>query len=216
MVEKGDRREEKRKRIMQAALKIFSRKGYTPAAVDEVAAEAGIGKGTLYLYFKDKEELFFSTIMSVVEDLASMIQSEIPDGLSSVEALFRLVRLQFEFFSRNRDFFNIYLTILNYNLLSNYTDLFQSLVDKQKLLYEFEVEIVEKGKREGYIRKDIETGLIVSSFQGMIHDVVAKMCFDNTSVSFDVDEKAKLVMKLFLEGAGTSSGLYGRSYSKWQ
>lgn len=215
-MEKDDRREEKRKRIIQAALKIFSRKGYTPAAVDEVAAEAGIGKGTLYLYFKDKEELFFSTIMSVVENLASMIQSEIPDGLSSVEALFRLGRLQFEFFSRNRDFFNIYLTILNYNLLSNYTDLFQSLVDKQKLLYKFEVEIVEKGKREGYIRKDIETGLIVSSFQGMIHDVVAKMCFDNTSVSFDADEKANIVMKLFLEGAGTSSGPYGRSYNKWQ
>lgn len=207
MLEKSDRREEKRRRIMEAALKIFSRKGYTPAAVDEVAAEAGIGKGTLYLYFKDKEDLFFSTIMSVIEDLASIIQSEITDTLSPIEALYRLGKLQFDFFSRNRDFFNIYLTVLNYNLLSNYTDLFQSLVDKQKLLYDFEVAIVEKGKREGCIRRDIDTGLIVSSFQGMIHDIIARMCFDNASLSFDADERAKLVMKLFLEGAGTSSGV---------
>jgi TetR/AcrR family fatty acid metabolism transcriptional regulator len=207
MIEKSDRREEKRKRIIQAALKIFSRKGYTPAAVDEVAAEAGIGKGTLYLYFKDKEDLFFSTIMSVVENLASIIRSEVTDNLSAIEALHRLCKLQFEFFSKNRDFFNIYLTILNYNLLSNYKNLFQTLTEKQKLLYDFEVSIVERGKREGHIRTDIETGLIVSSFQGIIHDVIAKMCIDNAFTNFNADEKAELVMRLFLEGAGTSSGV---------
>jgi hypothetical protein len=145
--------------------------------------------------------------MSVIEDLASIIQSEITERLSAIEALHKLCRLQFEFFSKNRDFFNIYLTILNYNLLRNYTNLFQSLVNKQKLLYEFEVGIMERGKREGCIRRDMDTGLIVSSFQGMIHDVISKMCFDDASMSFDADEKAELVMSLFLEGAGTSSGV---------
>lgn len=49
---KGDddeKREQKRNKIMQAALKVFSRKGYSPAALEEVAREASIAKGTLYL-----------------------------------------------------------------------------------------------------------------------------------------------------------------------
>lgn len=199
---KNNRREEKRKRIMQAALKIFSRKGYTPAAVDEVAQEAHIGKGTLYLYFKDKEDLFYNTIMCVIDDLAGTIASEISDDLCPIDSLERLAKLQFEFFSKNRDFFNIHLTILNYNLMSNYTRLFQSLIDKQRALYEFEAGIVEKGKEEGSIRMDVDTGLIVSSYQGMIHDVVSRMCWSDLSSGFDAEEKAKSIMKVFLEGVG--------------
>lgn len=51
--------EEKKSRIIEAAAKVFARKGYAATRIAEVAVEAGIGKGTVYEYFKSKEALFF-------------------------------------------------------------------------------------------------------------------------------------------------------------
>ena len=51
-----------RPRISRAGLKVFAKKGYSKATVDDIAKEAGIAKGTVYLYFKDKPSLYISTI----------------------------------------------------------------------------------------------------------------------------------------------------------
>src|SRR5579864_3593070 len=59
----------KRASILDAARRVFSRKGYAEAAVDDVAEHAHIAKGTLYLYFKSKEELYLAALVS---DLRAM------------------------------------------------------------------------------------------------------------------------------------------------
>ncbi|KAB2910399.1 MAG: TetR/AcrR family transcriptional regulator [Hyphomicrobiaceae bacterium] len=56
----------RRKAILEAALAVFAEKGYEAARLDDVAAKAGVAKGTLYLYFRDKEALFESLIRSTV------------------------------------------------------------------------------------------------------------------------------------------------------
>ena len=137
---------------MQAALKIFSRKGYSPAAVDEVAREAGIAKGTLYLYFQDKEDLFFSTIMYVFNNLASLMRDNINENANPLEILKSLAYYQLQFFSQNRDFFGIFQTILNENLLGIHKRLFAELLKREMELLDYESKIVDRGKREGFIR----------------------------------------------------------------
>ncbi len=52
--------EEKKTRIIKAASRVFARKGFAGTLISEVAGEAGIGKGTVYEYFKSKEDLFFA------------------------------------------------------------------------------------------------------------------------------------------------------------
>ena len=57
-------REQKKERtkgaILDAALKLFTRKGYENTSIEELAAEAGVGKGTIYSYFKTKSEIFLA------------------------------------------------------------------------------------------------------------------------------------------------------------
>ena len=52
----------KRAAITQVAAEVFARKGFQGASVDDVAAAAGVSKGSLYSYFKNKEELFYATL----------------------------------------------------------------------------------------------------------------------------------------------------------
>ena len=200
-------KEKKRVKIMQAALKIFSRKGYSPAAVDEVAREAGIAKGTLYLYFQDKEDLFFSTIMYVFDNLASNMESNINESANPLEILENLAFCQLQFFSQNRDFFGIFQTVLNENLLSTHKKMFNEILKKKMDLLDYESKIVDRGKREGFIRKDIETQDIVISFDGMVGNTIKLMgCSGGAVAAVNVENRVKSIMKILLQGVADKKG----------
>ena len=197
-----ERKEQKRRLIMKAALKIFSRKGYSPTALDEIAQEAGIAKGTLYLYFKDKEDLICSTLMFVLDDLKHRMLQDIPQDLSSVETLKRIALFMFQYFAENDDFHNIYLTILNYNRVSNYTSLFERMLARKRELYDWEYQLVEDAKKQGHIREDMATMDIVMAFDGIVMNVIDQMFFHKEATTFDPQTKTEMVMQLFLDGVG--------------
>ena len=60
------RADDRPREICAAALQVFTDKGFAAAKLDEIAKRAGVSKGTLYLYFKDKEELFRAVIRDTV------------------------------------------------------------------------------------------------------------------------------------------------------
>ncbi len=195
-------KEQKRKKIMEAALKIFSKKGYSPAAIDEVAREAGIAKGTLYLYFQDKEDLFCSTILHVIDNLALLLQKNINEQMNPLEILKSLAFYQLKFFSQNRDFFGIFQTIINENLLSSHKKLFNLLLIRKQDLINYEINVIDRGKREGLIRSDIESEEIVNSFDGMVTNSIKQMgyCNNNVNTGIDVEKKVKSIMQILLDG----------------
>ena len=89
------RAEDRPREICAAALGVFAEKGFAAARLDEIAKRAGVSKGTLYLYFKDKEQLFRAvvrdTVVPNVENLRSgLIQTGLP-----FDALIRLFLAKF-------------------------------------------------------------------------------------------------------------------------
>jgi AcrR family transcriptional regulator len=83
---KWQRRADDRPReICAAALEVFAEKGFAAAKLAEIARRAGVSKGTLYLYFKDKEELF----RAVVRDAIAPNVQAITSAASSLDAPFR-------------------------------------------------------------------------------------------------------------------------------
>lgn len=74
-------KEEKRRRILLAAEELLAARSSHEVKLDEVAERAGIGKGTIYLYFRDKENLFFEVTMSGFEELCALIRGAVsPTG----------------------------------------------------------------------------------------------------------------------------------------
>lgn len=200
------KKEEKRKSIIEAALRVFSRKGYSPAALDEVAKEASIAKGTLYLYFEDKEDLFYSTIMYVIDNLSNLLQENIRDDMDPIETLKMHAYYLLRYFSQNDDYFGIFETIFNDNLLINFSKLFKSISERRKEMVDFLRRVVDRGKEDGHIRRDIPTDEIVYSYEGIInnalHQLAYGQCIDE-KVKFNPEEKVKSIMKIFLEGVSS-------------
>lgn len=97
-------RKSKMSLIFQAAIDVFSEKGFDKATMDDIAARANVAKGTIYYHFKSKEELFLFLVEEGVELLRDGVESKLMPELSPTEKLELIVREQINFFGQYRDF----------------------------------------------------------------------------------------------------------------
>jgi len=79
--------QEKELAILEAASRIFASRPFHEVLIDTIAADAGIGKGTIYRYFETKEELYFATVLHVVEALARELETRARAEASAVKRL---------------------------------------------------------------------------------------------------------------------------------
>jgi AcrR family transcriptional regulator len=95
--------------ILDAARAVFSREGYVASSVEDVAAEAGIGKGTVYLYFKSKEELYVAALARDIRVFADKAREEMESVPAFREKIEAFLRVRLDYCRAHEDFLRIYL-----------------------------------------------------------------------------------------------------------
>jgi TetR/AcrR family transcriptional regulator len=95
--------------ILEAARRIFARLGYAATNVEGIAREAGMAKGTLYLYFASKEEVFAAVLGSGLESLIDKTNEGMAAATTFASQLTVFLNLRMEYLQHNRDFLSIYL-----------------------------------------------------------------------------------------------------------
>lgn len=93
---------DKRTEILEAAELVFASRGYAAARMDDIAEAAGVAKGTLYLYFSSKQELFVSLLEARAQEYVRTLDSWLADIQSAEECMYVLVTLRGQFFVRNQ------------------------------------------------------------------------------------------------------------------
>ena len=83
--------ERTRHQLLDAALRIISRKGYSAATVDEIVAEAGVSKGVAYYHFKSKADMAMSILNQEMEALTASMQARATEAPSAPEALLAML-----------------------------------------------------------------------------------------------------------------------------
>ncbi len=96
--------DERRREILDTTVRLFARQGYTNTNLQHVADEMGYGKGTVYLYFKSKEELFLASVEHAVEKLAERIDEEVNHSLDPVDKVKAIVRAFLLFIDQQGEF----------------------------------------------------------------------------------------------------------------
>lgn len=91
---------ERRQAIIDAAARLFADIGYADCEIGRVAAELGIAKGTLYLYFSSKEELFYACVDTGMQQMQAAVQQAATQVDDPLERISRAVRAYLEFFER--------------------------------------------------------------------------------------------------------------------
>jgi AcrR family transcriptional regulator len=101
-------KEQRRSDILQAAEKLFFARGYESVTMDDIAREVELNKATLYLYFKDKESLFFAVVLSGVRILASIVRERVRKRGPGIEKFWSVGQAYIDFAEQYPEYLRLY------------------------------------------------------------------------------------------------------------
>lgn len=161
-------RGEKYQRILEAAASVFAEKGFHMARVADVAARAGVADGTVYLYFKSKEDILMTVINTAFDAFVTDARAELGKILSPADKLRRLAYLHLRALGSNRDLAVVFQMELR-----------QSARFLQPFSHEHMVEYLDlvrgairEGQRLGVFRPELNEKIAANCFFGALDEMV--------------------------------------------
>ncbi|MFH1569037.1 MAG: TetR/AcrR family transcriptional regulator [Gemmatimonadota bacterium] len=98
---------ERQSQILESAARLFSQRRFDEVLMDDIAREAGVAKGTLYTYYKEKEELYFAVVFDGISKLNELLEARASTGGSPEHRLEEVMAAILLFFRQNRFFFRL-------------------------------------------------------------------------------------------------------------
>jgi AcrR family transcriptional regulator len=138
--------------ILEAARKVFAKKGFHDATVDDVASAAGLAKGTVYLYYRSKQDVYLAALKFGIGQMYSALVEEVNKAASTEAKLKSLIAAKLAYFDENRDFFKIY-----YSELGRIHTHPGGIDSEFKALYIEQAGLVESILKEGIRKKAIRS-----------------------------------------------------------
>ncbi len=189
---------DKQKQIMRVVEKLATNRRFHEITLDEVAEAAGVGKGTIYRYFTDKDELFFQVATSGFEELCELLKRTIPCDTSFTEKLLNACKQITNFFAARRQLLQMMQTEANLAYWRK-GKIRQRWLDKRKILVNALADIFCEGVAEGVVRSDISAEVMATFLLGLLRTRARDLQ--------DVPENmknCKLLVDMFLNGVCTS------------
>jgi len=164
----NDHREEKRRRILRAAIDEFARKGYFSARMSDVAKAASVADGTLYLYFEGKEHLLVSVFDDVLGRAIDRARTEIAGVSSPLERLRIVIRLHLETLAGDPALAQVM------QIETRHSQRFMNLLTRGRLGEYFELlrSLIAEGQQQGEIRRDVSPGFATNVVFGAVDEIV--------------------------------------------
>ncbi len=183
--------------ILQAAEKVFAAKGFFQTTMSEIAGEAEFGTGTLYKYFKSKEDLYFSLIDEKVVEINRLVKTELSKKTPAIERVKKVLGLQLEFIERNRDFFRIYISERNRFEWTVKDDLGKGIHDKMVTYIKILAQVIKEGMREGEF-KSMDPMDLAHALVGIVNSFVFEWLISRES--YPLTSKLEMILEIFLDG----------------
>jgi TetR/AcrR family fatty acid metabolism transcriptional regulator len=161
---------EKRRRILESAIRTFGRRGFHEARIADIAADAKVAEGTVYLYFRNKEDLlgvvFDESMDDVLEKGRAVARSEAP----AAERLAALVDLHLQFIGSDRDLASVFQIELRRSarLVERFSR--SKLVEHFRLLGE----VLRDGIARGEFRRNLDPRLAVRILFGAADEILSE------------------------------------------
>lgn len=188
-------KEEKSLRILDAAMRIFARKGFYNATIADVAKVAEVAEGTIYLYFKNKDDLLISIFEHSMDLFIEEAQKELEGVTDPKEKLKRFIGLHLRLVQKNPELAQV-LQI--------------ELRQSSKFMKEYEGGkfsdylnvvrgILEEGQASGIFRKDLEPRILRRAIFGCVDELALEWLL-MTKKKYSLEACAEQVGDLFVRG----------------
>jgi TetR/AcrR family fatty acid metabolism transcriptional regulator len=192
------RSDDKRQRILTAAAKVFARKGYHGARVSEIARRADVADGTIYLYFRNKEDILVSLFDEVMKEHIAQGRAEVKAASGTPARLLAVARHHLRLLGGNRDLAVVFQVELRQStqfmerFTASWLQDYFAIID----------EVIAQGQREGTLRSELPRKVVAKALFGILDEMVTSWILSRKD--YDLAELAGPVVELLLRGAATS------------
>jgi len=186
--------------ILRAAERVFALKGFHKATMQDIAQEAQYATGTAYLYFKDKDMLYFSILENKIKELLLILKSKVDKGSCALERLKIFVRENLVFFERNQDFFSIF-----FSERTNIQAVKDAKLSKSSVVAQYKgyvIELIKTCQGEKVIRLDFSAQKLADVFNSIFTTAIFGWLAEGKKGTLDLEAMSEFILDIFLSGAG--------------
>lgn len=187
---------DKRDRILDAATKVFAKRGFFGAQVADIAKRAGVASGTVYLYFKSKDDLLLSLFERTMRDAITEGRAALTDALAAdpLERLRHIARLHLARLGRDRHLAVVFQVELRQSTKFMARLSTSSLRDYLGILRE----VIVEGQARGVFRPDVNPTLAAKVIFGALDEMATNWILSERD--YRLEDDADQVMDLLLGG----------------
>jgi TetR/AcrR family transcriptional regulator, fatty acid metabolism regulator protein len=188
-----DASQEKRNKIFEAALKVFGERGFYEATMDEVAARAGVAKGTLYRNFKSKDDLFDSLLLESSNEIVERLSKIFIDDSDVLEQAQQFIEEWVGFIEENHVLYKLIQTEGNFKRSGSSIMFYEYLVTNLPMLKERIVSMNINGQLKSMSFYSVTYGML-----GFIDGVVHKWFRSN--MDYPLSDEIPLILEVLFNG----------------
>jgi TetR/AcrR family fatty acid metabolism transcriptional regulator len=186
---------DKRDRILKAAIKVFAKNGFYATRVSEIAKAAGVADGTIYLYFKNKDDVLITIFEEGIEQLLAILRGVAESDDAFEDRIRRIIELQLGLLEEQRDLAEVITVNLRQSsrLLKQYAaPLFMQYI-------EVIAGVIRDGQKEGAFRTDLNSRVVARSLFGALDAILLTWALGEGDAPA-LRKAATHCASLFLEG----------------
>jgi len=187
---------EKRQTIIQAAIEVFGKKSFRDSNISEIARKANVAEGTIYQYFANKEDLFFSIPIQKTKEFCGDLELHLQGIIGPINKIRKFIWYYLYFFKTNPEYGRILMLEMRVSRSFVRTKTYGFL---RKSTSEI-LEIIQEGQKEGVIRKDTSPYVIRQLTLGILEHVVTRWLLKGEK--YDLMDSYEDISKLVIDGIG--------------
>lgn len=150
-------KEHRREEIIEAAQRVFFEKGLQAATMDEIAEAAELSKGTIYLYYKSKEDLYLAVMLRGTQILYDMFAAAIATDEPTLKKIATLGEIYYRFFIEYKNYFRMFHFFENQQFHKQVSEqMLQYCAQQDQKLWDLVTGLIDRGIGEGVIRKNLK------------------------------------------------------------
>jgi TetR/AcrR family fatty acid metabolism transcriptional regulator len=185
---------DKPQQIIDAAIRVFARNGYYNSRVSDIAREAGIAAGTIYLYFKTKDEILVTLFREKMAAWVASVRREISAEPDALAKLRRLIALHFEVLEQHPDL----AEVLQVELRQGHKFFRGASAHEVSAYFDLIAGVLREGIAAGQIRHDLPVKVATKMLFGALDQVATSWVLGKRR--YRLADSSKPVAAIFLEG----------------
>jgi len=200
-------RENRKNAILKAARKLFFEKGFRQVTVENIAREAEFSKGSIYLYFSSKEEIYSQILLNDIDKFHDRVADILQGPSSASEALIRVAEIYVDFFLNDRELFRILMNfMLRIDDMNLPEDMNNHIIKAMNRTISIIEQVFKYGIEKGEFPPDINLRMNRNAIWGLLNGIISLHLFTGKESGRTevIHSTIKSGLEIYIRGMGNS------------